>query len=99
MLMVWDRSTIFMATGLSAWPYPLGAAAWYKICETGKPHEARSPGQTAFGRHRRSHRSRRSRARCPRVAVRHRLHRADLSGEPEISDRAQYEMISEPHLT
>src|SRR5580704_4541337 len=37
MLMVWDRSTIFMAIGLSAWPYPLGEAAWYKIYETGKP--------------------------------------------------------------
>src|SRR5580692_10851419 len=37
MLMVWDRSTIFMAIGFSAWPYPLGEAAWYKIYETGKP--------------------------------------------------------------
>ena len=74
-----------------------GAPAWYKNYETGKPHEARSPCKTAFGRHRRSHRSRRPRPRGHRVAGRHRFHRADLSGEPEISDRAQHQMLSEPH--
>jgi hypothetical protein len=36
MLMVWDRSTIFMAI---AFPACSGdAPAWYKIYETGKPY-------------------------------------------------------------
>src|SRR5580704_9995592 len=55
MLMVWERSTIFMGfPGLFAW-----CASMVQNLPVWQTHETRSPGKTALGRHRRSHRSRR----------------------------------------